>query len=102
MTQIMDAMVSRARSVDGTPTSLADLGYTDVGLDDAWQKCDSGPRGIGFHAPGGAPIVDTITFPSLGDMVRHAHALNLTAGWYGNNCIVRCAHVRSARGNADP
>ncbi len=29
-------MVSRSRSVNGVPTSLRDLGYSDVGLDDAW------------------------------------------------------------------
>jgi len=35
----MDAMVDRSRTVNGKPTSLADLGYSDVGLDDAWQLC---------------------------------------------------------------
>jgi alpha-galactosidase len=33
----MDAITSRARLVDGVPTSLADLQYNDVGLDDYWQ-----------------------------------------------------------------
>ena len=28
---IMDGMVSKARMVDGKPTSLCDLGYCDVG-----------------------------------------------------------------------
>lgn len=87
MTSIMDAVVSRSRLVDGVPTSLADLGYSDVGLDDNWQKCDSGVGGKGFHAPDGTPIVNEERFPDLGAMVAHAHALNLTAGWYGNNCI---------------
>lgn len=32
MIEIMDAMVTRNRSVDGVPTSLFDLGYIDVGL----------------------------------------------------------------------
>ena len=32
----MDGMVSRKRTVNGVPTSLLDLGYSDVGLDDAW------------------------------------------------------------------
>ena len=36
---IMDGMVRRDRSVDGVPTSLCDLGYCDVGLDDNWQQC---------------------------------------------------------------
>ena len=34
MESIMDAMVARSRTVNGVPTSLADLGYADVGLDD--------------------------------------------------------------------
>eukprot|EP00954_Amorphochlora_amoebiformis_P003786 294416-Amorphochlora_amoeboformis.AAC.1 len=38
---IMDAMVVRKRLVNGVPTSLCDLGYCDVGLDDAWQECGS-------------------------------------------------------------
>jgi hypothetical protein len=32
----MQGMTSRKREVNGVPTSLLDLGYTDVGLDDAW------------------------------------------------------------------
>jgi hypothetical protein len=32
----MDGMVSKKRTVNGVPTSLKDLGYLDVGLDDAW------------------------------------------------------------------
>ena len=33
---IMTGMADRSRTVDGVPTSLKDLGYTDVGLDGAW------------------------------------------------------------------
>ena len=38
---IMEGMVRRdpRYSVDGVPTSLCDLGYCDVGLDDNWQQC---------------------------------------------------------------
>ena len=32
----MKGMVSLSRKVNGIPTSLKDLGYTDVGLDDNW------------------------------------------------------------------
>ena len=31
---IIDALSDKARTVDGIPTSLADLGYTHVGVDD--------------------------------------------------------------------
>lgn len=84
--QIQDAMVSRARVVDGVPTSLADLGYSDVGLDDGWQLDNSGPGGQGYHNASGWPLVNTTRFPSLGGMVSRARALNLTSGWYANNC----------------
>ena len=35
----MDGITSRSRNVNGIPTSLKDLGYSDVGLDDFWQQC---------------------------------------------------------------
>ncbi len=36
---MMDGMTSRKRNVDGIPTLQADLGYyTNVELDDNWQK----------------------------------------------------------------
>jgi len=47
---IMDGMVSKKRTVDGQPTSLCDLGYCDVGLDDAWQSCGAGTDGYNYHA----------------------------------------------------
>merc|ERR1719378_847784 len=42
---IMDGMVKKTRTVDGKPTSLCDLGYCDVGLDDNWQNCQAGAGG---------------------------------------------------------
>jgi hypothetical protein len=87
MTEVMDAVSARSRTVNGVPTSLADLGYMDVGLDDAWQLRNSGPNGVGFHDRQGRPIVNTTRFPSLQAMVAYAHSKNLTAGWYSNNCI---------------
>lgn len=89
---IMDGMVSRKRTVDGVPTSLCDLGYCDVGLDDAWQKCGAGTDGFNYHAKNAqgkwAPVVNE-KFPDMAAMTEHAHNLGLTAGWYGNNC--QCA-----------
>jgi alpha-galactosidase len=85
---IMDGMVNRTRMVNGKPTSLCDLGYCDVGLDDNWQACgspDAAP-GMHYHDVTGAPIVNHDRFPNFNDMTDHAHKLNLTSGWYGNNC----------------
>ena len=31
-------------------------------------------------------VIDTAKFPSMKAMTDLAHSLNLTAGWYGNNC----------------
>lgn len=84
----MDGMTSRARTVNGVPTSLLDLGYSDVGLDDAWQVCGSnGDKQYTYHDENGNPIVDTNVFPDFKKMTDYAHDLGLTAGWYGNNCI---------------
>lgn len=58
-----------------------------MGLDDAWQELNSGPGKKGYHNASGDPIVNTTRFPNMGEMVQYAHALNLTAGWYGNNCM---------------
>lgn len=85
---IMDGMVARKRMVDGKLTSLCDLGYCDVGLDDNWQKCGAG-AGTSFHDVDGNPIVNLDLFPDFNKMTDHAHSLGLTAGWYGNNCICR-------------
>ena len=84
---IMDGMVARERLVDGVPTSLCDLGYCDVGLDDNWQDCGAGGANYTFHLDDGSPVVDLSLFPDFKQMTDHAHALGLTAGWYGNNCI---------------
>jgi alpha-galactosidase len=86
---IMDGMVERKRMVDGVPTSLCDLGYCDVGLDDNWQACgskDAAP-GMHYHDKDGNPLVNYDRFPSFNNMTDHAHKLGLTSGWYGNNCI---------------
>jgi len=89
MEGIMDGMASRKRQVDGVPTSLCDLGFCDVGLDDAWQACGWGFEGYHYHDARGRPIVNRWTFPNMEEITAKAHGLNLTAGWYGNNCICK-------------
>eukprot|EP00322_Chrysochromulina_rotalis_P014404 CAMPEP_0115844618 /NCGR_PEP_ID=MMETSP0287-20121206/8921_1 /TAXON_ID=412157 /ORGANISM="Chrysochromulina rotalis, Strain UIO044" /LENGTH=438 /DNA_ID=CAMNT_0003298349 /DNA_START=63 /DNA_END=1379 /DNA_ORIENTATION=+ len=87
---IMDSMVRRdpRYTVDGNPTSLCDLGYCDVGLDDNWQACGSyGDEGYTYHDEDGNPIVNEEVFPSLKNMTSKAHSLGLMSGFYGNNCI---------------
>ena len=78
-----DALVDRSRTVNGVPASLRDVGYSDAGIDDAWQLCGRyGPDNYTYHdGVTGAPVVDTKKFPSLKNMTDHAHRVNLTAGW---------------------
>ena len=62
----MAAVTSRSRTVNGVPTSLADLGYTDIGLDDYWQTCGSyGPDKCTYHTEEGSPVVNPAKFPSM-------------------------------------
>merc|ERR1712232_1162749 len=95
---IMDGMVKKTRPADGEPdgeaTSLCDLGYCDVGLDDNWQNCKAGTGVNHYHDSDGNPIVNTDVFPDMKAMTDHAHSLGLTAGWYGNNCI--CSDQKTA------
>lgn len=77
----MDGMVSRKRMVNGVATSLLDLGYSDVGLDDAWQRCGHyGENKYTYHDENGAPVVETNLFPDFNKMTDYAHSLGLTAG----------------------
>lgn len=72
----MDGMVARKRLVDGRPTSLCDLGYCDVGLDDNWQQCGRyGADHDSYHTTAGYPIVNQSRFPDLKAMTSHAHGL---------------------------
>ena len=63
----MDGMISRSRSVDGVPTSLCDLGYCDVGLDDNWQACGSyGPDEWTYLSARACPLtLIPITTPAI-------------------------------------
>ena len=46
MRAMMHAFVDKSRSVDGSPTSLAEIGYLSVGMDDGYQLCNcSGSHG---------------------------------------------------------
>jgi len=86
----MEAAMTAIATDASRGATLQALGYSDVGLDDAWQKCGSyGPLNYTYHSADGTPVVDLEKFPSLANMTAHAHALNLTAGFYGNNCMCR-------------
>lgn len=86
MTSTMDAMTRRGRLVNGIPSSLLDVGYNRVGLDDNWQACGTGVNGS-FHSADGTPLVNTERFPDLTEMCKYAHSQNLKCDWYHNTCI---------------
>jgi len=84
----MNGLVSHARKVNGIPTSLAELGYSDIGLDDNWQLCGSYTSSeYTYHDEDGSSVVNLKLFPDFKKMTDYAHRLKLTAGWYHNNCI---------------
>lgn len=83
---LVDALASRKRLVDGQPTSLADLGYGRLGIDDGWQACGTGWKGS-FHAQDGTPLVNKTKFPDLKSMVDYGHGQGVKMGWYNINCI---------------
>ena len=83
----LHGLADRSRLVDGKPTSLADLGYTDAGIDDGWQECGHyGPHQYRYHDEFGAPVVAEARFPSLSNLTALASSLGLTASWYANAC----------------
>jgi alpha-galactosidase len=83
---VADCMVRRKRTVDGLPTSLADLGYHRVGIDDGWQACNRGQR-ESYHAHDGTPLVNESRFPDLKGLVAYGHAAGLFMDFYHINCI---------------
>jgi len=84
----MKAQASFKRPVYGLPepASLRDVGYIHTGLDDAWQACGTGVQ-HSFHNKTGWPLVNLTRFPSIKSMVDLGHSLNLSVGFYDNNCI---------------
>ena len=106
---MMHAFTDKSRMVDGKPTSLAEVGYLSVGMDDGYQRCNcSSPQGPYPHSltnetcsvndcrggkctwhnqTDGTPMIDTIRFPDLKGLVAYGHSLALQVGFYLNTCI---------------
>eukprot|EP01006_Ploeotia_vitrea_P048604 TRINITY_DN67255_c4_g1_i1.p1 TRINITY_DN67255_c4_g1~~TRINITY_DN67255_c4_g1_i1.p1 ORF type:complete len:378 (-),score=24.30 TRINITY_DN67255_c4_g1_i1:364-1344(-) len=96
----VDALVSRNRTVDGVPTSLLDLGYVDIGLDDNWQDCGAGVNGS-FHNAKGQPIINLKRFPNMTSYVQYGHNKRVRMGWYQNNCICAEHHTSLKKYHGD-
>jgi len=81
------ALADRSRLINGKLRSLADIGYSDAGIDDGWQKCGHfGPDKYRYHSALGAPVIDDNKFTDLAHVTKLAHSFGMTAGWYGNAC----------------
>ena len=94
----MHALVDRSRGI-----SLAELGFSDIGLDSGFEDCSA--RKVGgkpaFHDAEGRPLVDKEKFPSgLEALVAEGHRLNLTVSWYGNACA--CDSENSYTSKTEP
>jgi len=76
--------------VNGTPTSLFDIGYTRVGVDDYWQQCDN--TGHNFHNASGWAMLNLQRFPVLWSMIDYAHSQSVALDWYFNNCYCSEQH----------
>ena len=76
----IDAIVDKSRG-----TSLLELGFTNVGVDDGWQACGTGRElnnHSSFHAADGTPLVNKTKFPDVKAMVAYGHKnKGLTMGW---------------------
>eukprot|EP00927_Polykrikos_kofoidii_P061609 TRINITY_DN56443_c0_g1_i1.p1 TRINITY_DN56443_c0_g1~~TRINITY_DN56443_c0_g1_i1.p1 ORF type:complete len:462 (+),score=50.82 TRINITY_DN56443_c0_g1_i1:70-1386(+) len=88
----VDMASRRTRLVDGKPTSLADLGFAHVGIDDNWQACGTGYKGS-FHLEDGTPLVNKTRFPNLTALVDYGHDAGLKMGWYTINCICMDTYI---------
>ena len=75
--------MAQVREVEGggAPTSLVQLGFDRIGLDDGWQACGQGVN-KSFHDSNGRPLINTTRFPDMKAMVTHARSRGLKAGWY--------------------
>ena len=83
--QQIQGLIRRRHEIEGKPTSLLDLGYDSIGLDDGWQNCGAGVDGT-FHDAQGRPMVNLTRFPDLGALVATGHSKGVRMGWYANNC----------------
>jgi alpha-galactosidase len=81
-------MTSKNRTVDGKPTSLLEVGYSNCGIDDGWQACGTGLQDT-YHDNDGNPLINTTLFPDFSKLVQYAHSKDMKLGWYGNNCECR-------------
>lgn len=81
---MIDALADKGRRVGGVPTSLKDLGYDMIGIDEGWEGCGMGINGT-QHYLNGTPAVRA-DFPDLKALVDYGHSKGVKMGFYLNGC----------------
>jgi hypothetical protein len=76
MLAMAKGLTDKSRKVGGEPTSLLELGYNRLGMDDNWQGCGLGVNGS-FHDARAVPLWDLKEFPNVTQMNAAIHALGL-------------------------
>jgi len=91
--KIIVALTKRTRvATNGVPTSLSDLGYYRLGIDDGWQACGAGPAST-YHAEDGTPLVNRTRFHNLKELVNTGHEHGLLMDFYHINCICMDTYI---------
>ena len=67
---MVDHLVEKKWTVDGKKISLADVGYSSVGIDEGWEGCGYGVNGT-QHDTDGNPVINTWRFPNMKNLVRN-------------------------------
>ena len=98
---MIDELVAERLDVDGKPTSLRELGYDMVGIDQGWEGCGMGVNGTQHYA-NGTPAVNS-KFPDLGALVAYGHSHNVKMGFYLNGCACgeRHEHLINYQGDVE-
>ena len=65
-------------------TSLFDVGYTSIGIDEGWEGCGAGVNGTQHDAQGRPTVASS--FSNMAQLVAEIHSLGVSAGWYQNGC----------------
>jgi alpha-galactosidase len=82
--EMVDALVDKSRTVSSEPTSLVDLGFDMIGIDEGWEGCGLGVDGTQHYA-NGTPAVRA-DFPDLKALVAYGHSKGVKMGFYLNGC----------------
>ena len=70
--EMIDALVDKSRTVNGEPTSLVDLGFDMIGIDEGWEGC-----GLDVN---GTPAVRA-DFPDIKALVDYGHSKGVKMGF---------------------